>query len=526
MLAALLAAGTTSCIQDEEYVETPSDEQIKVHLQINTPGGSVPVSRSEIAIDENKVNNLIVLMFTADTKELQAVATPTEKTQDDNIVKFTANFSIKGELRNTEMEVVVLANVNGYDDETMKTWVKNHITYDNLQKQLQKAANQLDILADGIPMWGLADRKFVPSETTSDVNRLQVNMVRDVAKVDIVFKGNAINKFVPTKVYIYKPSENMSIMPLWGKFTHGDGSNENPARVTGLSLPLNGADEQYAPLNGSYVYGIEATGITPDTDLEFKNHIYLLEADIKKGGAGNPGDEYHTDRSAIIIEGKYGIDPKPTYYRIDFATGDSGSDGYKLCDVLRNHIYTVNIDDIMGSGYATPDEAYNSRVMYLKTNIVEWTPVSNNITFDGETSVEISDKTLYFTYAKGNIREVKIQTKVGENAGVDFKNWKLGWTRGEEAVRPETQLYSWFTVENGAFEARFKPGSTGEAATIQIRTTSVNGEVVPKGERFDLNAKSAWLCVLINKVRVYVQCVQCGKQPDDWDQGGDISGGI
>lgn len=527
MLAALMAAGTTSCIQDPEAIDEPKGEFVKVHLQINTPGGSAPVSRALSEVQENAVNNLTVLMFTADTHRLQALATPNKESQEGNTVKFTANFTIDGTLRNTPMEIIVLANLYGYDEATMKSWITDHISYENLQKQLQCSAGEIttDKLAErGIPMWGKSKETFIPTKLTNDANRHNIDMIRSVAKVDVIFKGAAINSIIPIKVHVIKPSSQMSLMPLWNKFTHGDGSTENPPRVTGISLPtIFGTDEMYAPLDKKE-WNVDYKGRMPDTDLSLMNDIYLCEADVLKGADATPGDGNHTNRPAIIIEAIYGRDDTPTFYRVDFASGEAGTAGYRLCDVLRNHNFTVNVNNVFGRGHATLEEAYNSRVMYLQTNIVEWTNTNNNIVFDGETSIEMSNKTLYFTHAKGDIREVTINANVHNNADFDYTKWRMGWSFGAETFHTIDE--GWFTVDGRAFEARIKPGATGNTATIQFRTKQVNGTVINSGEPFDKDAEQDVFYILVNKIRVNVRCVQCGKLPNDWEDGGDINGSI
>lgn len=530
ILAALCAAGITSCINDPEVVSDDSGELVKVHLQINTSREATPPSRAITGqlteTQECIVNNLTVLMFSTADNRLQGVATPQKESQDGYVVKFTAQFSFKGSLRSTPMNVVVLANIYDLDDAMLQNWVATHITYNELQQQLQRTLT--DITTEGgLPMWGKADRTFIASQANDDTNRLPIDMIRSVAKVDVSFKAleTGAPRFQPLRVHIVKPNDHMSVMPLWGNFTHGTGTSDNPARVTALSLPfVPNTTELYAPA------ATQAFDVTGDWDglneFNFYNHIYLFEADVKMGPTATLGDANHTNRPAIIIEGRYGGDTASSFYRVDFASGEVGKTGYTLCDILRNHNFIVNITKILGRGHSTLEDAYNSRMVYLQTNIIEWTPVGNNIVFDGETSVEVSDKILYFTHARGDIREITVNANVGGDPNFDYKKWKLGWIQGEEALRPEANLYEWFKVENGPFEARFKPGSTGNSATIQIRTTGINGMVLNPGDPFDKDAETAFFYVLINKIRVNIKCVQCGKRPDMWEDGGTINGSI
>lgn len=57
----------------------------------------------------------------------------------------------------------------------------------------------------------------------------------------------------------------------------------------------------------------------------------------------------------VIVSGIYDTDTTPTYYKIDIIN-DKG-ESYNL---LRNIQYTVNITNVLGSGFATAEEAYNA----------------------------------------------------------------------------------------------------------------------------------------------------------------------
>lgn len=57
----------------------------------------------------------------------------------------------------------------------------------------------------------------------------------------------------------------------------------------------------------------------------------------------------------VIVRGIYDTDTTPTYYKIDIINSEGVS--YNL---LRNIQYTVNITNVLGSGFATAEEAYNA----------------------------------------------------------------------------------------------------------------------------------------------------------------------
>jgi hypothetical protein len=76
----------------------------------------------------------------------------------------------------------------------------------------------------------------------------------------------------------------------------------------------------------------------------------------------------------------YGTDANETYYRVDWLESDSVT----FRSILRNHRYVVNIVDVTGRGYTTHEEAFVSKSVNMKTEILGWSDASfGHITYDG-----------------------------------------------------------------------------------------------------------------------------------------------
>lgn len=88
----------------------------------------------------------------------------------------------------------------------------------------------------------------------------------------------------------------------------------------------------------------------------------------------------------VIVRGTYANDPNPTYYKIDIINDEGVS--YNL---LRNIQYTVNITNVLGSGFDTAEKAYKAGP-------------TNNLNFSVETKnlLNLSDGTsaLYVEYTQ------------------------------------------------------------------------------------------------------------------------------
>ena len=118
----------------------------------------------------------------------------------------------------------------------------------------------------------------------------------------------------------------------------------------------------------------------------FRRQIYVPEANIRTPfGAVNEnnirsGDLNHTRRMALVIGGYFNYPANTThrtFYRVDFVSNG------QLVNVLRNHLYQVNIADVRGPGSNCPQEAYESLAMNMTVEIHEWERVSEEVIFDG-----------------------------------------------------------------------------------------------------------------------------------------------
>ena len=109
------------------------------------------------------------------------------------------------------------------------------------------------------------------------------------------------------------------------------------------------------------------------------------------------------DPTCIIIKGKYAADgnfnaAEETYYKLDFIHRDEETNTNVYYNLLRNFIYTMNIIDVTGEGYATAQEAINnpaSNNISGNANIDDFTNIS-----DGTGRLFVSTTYLVFTDEK------------------------------------------------------------------------------------------------------------------------------
>ncbi len=84
---------------------------------------------------------------------------------------------------------------------------------------------------------------------------------------------------------------------------------------------------------------------------------------------------------------------KETWYRIDIPAFDASGNPLQgtMGDILRNHLYEIEIKGLTEEGALTPEEAFDEGVA-VEATVTPWNLAKNNIVFDGQYTFRI-DKT-------------------------------------------------------------------------------------------------------------------------------------
>ena len=487
--AVLIAAGMfCSCIRERPVDPAPEPgRDITVEILLHTPAAT-PKSRAMTDDDETAVRDVYVVFFhggqvyTVSEGHEVAPAADAGKT-----LSFKTSFSVESAYAGDEFECVVLANVGDvYDIAAARAWRGQ--TYDELQALLTRpVAERLYADATGsIPMWGRAGNKLVPSTPNQKLN---VSLLRSVARVDVAVGTDAQAAFTLQEVYIYKPNDKMALMPLTTAYDAGDLS-----RVTKPSVPVGTAAGAAA-----WKYEVSGTGID--------HAVYLPEADVlmkgQNGGTGIAGDNNHTNRSAIVVGGIY--KEAMNYYRIDFKTG---GDAPALMDVLRNHRYNVTITAVRGSGETTPDDAYRSRSADITAEIVTWTDNNQNIVFDGEHWASCASKGLSFLSGEG------LSAYLGFASDMDAADWELRLSGASPAPTPAPdETFSKDASISGTYFEVTRP-ATNEGGRFVIRTLQPLDADQPE--------RQETLTVRIGRLTVDISLRQVHDSDYPWQDGGDF----
>lgn len=367
-LCVLLSLTHTAC-RDTDDVQIPDVADARtITFSVKVPGSAAPKTYALNESDENQLNSIEILLFdTNGDYTYQPIYSNTINTDPGNsriktftvrVPEGTYNMVILANAR-----LAVSNNLSSFSEGDLKASILEKLIFTNTGKWI---ANPV---AEGyrlIPMFGEIPSITIDASTSFNT---PVNMVRMISKIDVALTHtNATNNFKLEDIRLYNYNDKGYIAPT------GANWNQSQSIVTEASVPPS-SNLTLGPL----VYS--GTAITT-TDISSIGEIYTFEA-IKANTAS------FSNATCLVIGGIYTGDSQPTYYRIDFAQTASSTTTY--LSLLRNHHYKVNVTQISGPGQPTPTDAFNSRPVNIKAEIVEWNDAQmSNVVFDGQYMLGVS----------------------------------------------------------------------------------------------------------------------------------------
>lgn len=414
----LLISIFLSACRDIENIPVENKNTVEKLFSITVPSSSraKASAMSEDNENENEIRSIEILLFDINGKYIyQPLYSNNINTNlTDSRIK---TFSIK--IPQGTYNIVILANarqsvtqaLNNISQGEPKSSVIGKLLLSNDGKW---STNLGDVGYIPIPMWG--EISSININDNTPINN-PVNLIRMLSKVDVAVTGDAATKFVLESIRLYNYNNKGMIAPLSSNW------DELQQKVTIPSIPIT-AQKPNNPLQNPLVYGDEAI-TTPG--VSSSDMIYTFEA-----LAGNSSSLQ--GNTCLVIGGTYAGDSESSYYRIDFAHTSSGIINYLA--LLRNHNYKVNITDISGSGLATPTDAFNSRPVNIKAEVVKWNDSQiTDVVFDGQYMLGISQgefsllRDMYTILSEGNSLMVTTDNPTGWNITkiVDNEDNTISW---------------------------------------------------------------------------------------------------
>jgi hypothetical protein len=401
-----------------------------------------------------------------------------------------------------------------------------------------------------MPMWGQTTTPvhIEPNKSVEEVIRL----TRAIARIDVGVGTVSSNveqgyvwsgldnsptpqtiPFVLNRVYVMRPNNYFAVVPAGN---NGSTWGTLPTATTGnptIPVPAPAATTAFSVADSETNFNFVAQG------RSVHRQIYMPEANVRTPqgavpitGTPRPGDENHLNRMAIVVGGSYqsGAD---TFYRIDFT-----QDGTSLINVLRNHLYQINIMGVTGPGEKTPEDAYNSLAMNMEVEINDWEEAGlDEIILDG-------------------VRWIKLQRSRNEDLSRAAMLYRLANTTDELRFETNIPLTEWtltLTTPIGNIisnDVNFDTKGATETLIRTIRNTRYIIQLIQVGNpktvlengqnilvysgyfrfisraEYNNSSLSSILRVETGRISFPITITQKGDDPNDWNDGGNTDAGF
>ncbi|EGJ99318.1 FISUMP domain-containing protein [Dysgonomonas gadei] len=144
-----------------------------------------------------------------------------------------------------------------------------------------------------------------------------------------------------------------------------------------------------------------------DASHQITQSIYTFEA---------KGAESRGEATAIIVGGYYDYpanSSKVTYYRIDIPkTSSTDFSG----DILRNHLYDIEIQSVADEGAETPENAFDGEIKITAT-VTPWNLAKQNVIFEGQYNLILNKASIDF---KNHIEDQEIEISTTHPSGISI----------------------------------------------------------------------------------------------------------
>lgn len=354
-----------SCTDNDSVSKNnSSDSEVAVQFRMKVPGVNQSATR---AVAEDVISNITVLVF-------ENAGTGYEyryKVAGYNLTTgTTSDYQFYARLSATDQDVklYILANT---------PTAANTLLPGATEEEVKEALTGIFTPAgfDGtLPMFG--EVELIGG--LQDDDEVDAYLVRSVARVDVI---STAADFTLTSIQVFRASNAYQIIP---DVLINDTIVTSPSIPAGTTQSVN--TEQLEVINNVLT-----------------EQVYLPESPIPAEADRRLG------ATVVVIGGIYGTDTDTTYYRIDFVPDDAPE---LFGQILRNHRYQFNIEDVLSSGWETPGEAAEREPTQIEVSIVAWNESTIYMEFDNVFYFGVSTRNINFSPSSGLRDTVIVQTNV------------------------------------------------------------------------------------------------------------------
>ncbi len=417
----LSALVLSSCTKNRTHSVSLNNEEsgtgVPLNLRMQLPSQVNSLTTYPGTDQENFIESIYILAFRVDdsdpTKEYFDYLAMGSNIQDVENASNKKEFSVTLFKKDYKQRFVALANAHkqvGLLDESdlgrLKEELLAELVFENEEPWHATSSPGFVYL----PMWGETASTYVISDSYNLID--DINMLRAVSRLDVLLSSQqAQEDFTFEDVYLYNRYTNGTVVPDFS----ADTWDANDYRVLKTTMPYGTGTKTRGPLR--------IPGSTTEASERIVPTFYAFEANV-------PDLEEPSKATCVVIGGVYKDDARPTYYRVDFYTRDDADNITGFKELLRNHLYRINIVEVNGSGYGTPDEAFEAKSQNMTAEILEWNQGDlSDIIFDNQYMLGVSQSIYYVP---------KPQAKYELIVTTDYPG---GWT-----ATVDEALYPWLKI--------------------------------------------------------------------------------
>lgn len=251
-------------------------------------------------------------------------------------------------------------------------------------------------------------------------------LIRSVARVDVV---NSASDFILTSVKVYRANDLVQVIP----------NSLTGNSVTTASVP------------GNSTLSVDTDTYTDIVGESLTAQLYIPESEIPAAA------DRRLSATCVVIGGQYGGSGQTTYYRLDFIPDDASGnpDETLFGQVLRNHLYRFDIQEVLAPGWSDDDEAAQYPSTSIDANIVVWDEVDMDMVFDNYNYFGVSTRLVNISPYAGVTQTVSVQT--------DLDTYTAYWSDAEgntDAAAGSITLGEDFDDPDGLFNVALSPDGT------------------------------------------------------------------
>ena len=364
MAGAALMLALASCSREQDMGNTGAvgDGETFVKFSIWLPGNSAPTTRALTESNENHVQTIDILIFEQGGAWVYNTGCSGSDITTDGGDPLKKSFTIK--MRQGSYDMVMLANARSIVSGMNMSGQSKSAVLAALTVQMPSGGKWIadPAAADykAIPMWGDVGNVTINS-STQNLDAQNIRLTRMLARVDVQIDP-AVTNFTLTSVDVYNYNTMGALVPTaagsWDASTMTAIAPNVPSASTLTKGPL-----EYNNDSGKSEINTTANRCAME--------IYLFEAENHTAGGHGTAKE-PTQRTCIVVGGKYNGASTPTYYRADFSTSKDNT-GNVLLDVLRNHHYTFEITKVSSSGADSSEDAFKGvKNIEFEVQVTDW----------------------------------------------------------------------------------------------------------------------------------------------------------